>query len=380
MNPNSSSPKSPSPGESASSKHGLCPDTNAGAQKPIEALGAHLKDSANGQSNPGASDSLTYEIVDPNRIKFTESPSPFRGFIHLIWVSFVRQTRARTMVWLAMLFFALGLFQIWYLTEVGAWQVSTWKSPRGTSQTVGMLQIRMQTLLDLLTSQSGFRPTDIPFLVAEGVAEQLRWPVFFRVFVFTLFLNFLLPFWTLSFATEGIGGDRENQSLIWQLLRPIPVWSIYFARWLGQLPWSVGMVMLGLFMSCQIAGPPGQDAWDLIWPMGLCGALVYSSLFFWMGAVVKRPIIIGMAYVFFLEIFLGSMPGLLKRLSLSFYLRCMVMEPVRKKGIEWDTETMWMPVTAADAQTVLLCATLAFLILGAWHFSRVAGKGTCGTT
>lgn len=352
----------------------------SGNQPPDGGPGSFPQDPTEGQFPPGASGTFPSLSTNPNNFPIGEKPNPLRGFIHLIWVSFVRQTRARTMVWLAMLFFALGLFQIWYLTEVGAWQVSTWKSPRGTTQTVGMAQIRVQTLLDILTSQSGFRPTDIPFLVAEGVAQEIRWPVFFRVFVFTLFLNFLLPFWTLSFATEGIGGDRENQSLIWQLLRPIPVWSIYFARWLGQLPWSVGMVMLGLFMSCQIAGPPGRDVWDMVWPMGLCGALVYSSLFFWMGAVLRRPIIIGMAYVFFLEIFLGSMPGLLKRLSLSFYLRCMVMEPVRKKGIEWDTETMWMPVNAGDAQTVLLCATLVFLILGAWHFSRVAGKGTCGTT
>ncbi len=307
-------------------------------------------------------------------------PSPFRGFLFMVWVSFVRQTRARTMVWLAMAFFALGLFQIWYLTEVGAWQISTWKSPPRNSQTIGMLQLRLQTGLDIFSAQTLFRPTDIPLLAAEGVAHEIRWPVFFRVFVFSLFLNFLLPFWTLSFATEGIGGDRENQSLIWQLLRPIPVWAIYLARWLGQLPWSVGMVMLGLYLSCQIAGKPGQQVWTMIWPMGLCGALVYSSLFFWMGAVLRRPIVIGMAYVFFLEVFLGSMPGLLKRLSLSFYLRSMVMNPVREKGIEWDTEMMWMPVSPLEAQIVLLVATIVFLVLGAIHFSRVAGKGTCSST
>ena len=306
--------------------------------------------------------------------------SPFRGFLYMIWISFVRQTRARTMVWLAMAFFALGIFQIWYLTEVGAWQIATWKSPPRSTQTIGMLQFRLQTGLDIFTAQTLFRPTDIPLLALEGVAHEVRWPVFFRVFVFSLFLNFLLPFWTLSFATEGIGGDRENQSLIWQLLRPIPVWAIYLARWLGQLPWSVGMVMLGLFLSCQIAGKPGQEVWNMIWPMGLCGALVYSSLFFWMGAVLRRPIVIGMAYVFFLEVFLGSMPGLLKRLSLSFYLRSMVMNPVRQKGIEWDTEMMWLPVSPLEAQIVLLSATLVFLVLGAVHFTRVAGKGTCGTT
>ncbi len=305
---------------------------------------------------------------------------PFRGFLYLIWVSFVRQTRARTMVWLAMAFFALGLFHIWYLTEVGAWQISSWKSPARSNQTIGMLQLRLQTGLDIFSAQTHFHPTDIPLLAAEGVAHEIRWPVFFRVFVFTLFLNFLLPFWTLSFATEGIGGDRENQSLIWQLLRPIPIWAIYWARWLGQLPWSVGMVMLGLYLSCEMAGKPGQQVWTMIWPMGLCGALVYSSLFFWMGAVLRRPIIIGMAYVFFLEVFLGSMPGLLKRLSLSFYLRSMVMNPVREKGIEWDTEIMWMPVSPLEAQVVLLASTLFFLVLGAMHFSRVAGKGTCTTT
>ncbi len=304
-------------------------------------------------------------------------PELWRGWLELVRLTFVRQGRARTMVWLAFLFFFFGLFQTWYLTRSNTWEMSKWRYPNRMGKTFEELGVRTSVGINALTAGSGFAPVEIPVQVFQGVAHNFQWIVFFRVWVLGIFLTFLLPFWTLSFATEGIGGDRENQSLIWQLLRPMPLWALYLARWVGQLPWSVGMVMLGMYLSCMIAGEPGEKVWQICWPMGLAGAMVYSALFFWMGGVLKRPVVVGMAYVFFLELFLGSMPGLLKRASINFYLRCMIMEDVRKMGVEFEGYTQWLPLGPTEAAIVLALATVALLAAGAWHFSKVAGDGTC---
>ena len=41
--------------------------------------------------------------------------------------------------------------------------------------------------------------------------------VFSTWIVFSIFLSFLLPMWSLSFATETIGGEREAGTLVWLL-------------------------------------------------------------------------------------------------------------------------------------------------------------------
>src|SRR5258708_21858580 len=45
---------------------------------------------------------------------------------------------------------------------------------------------------------------------AAVAADESAVQVFARWVVAAVFLGFLLPLWSLSFATEAIGGDREN--------------------------------------------------------------------------------------------------------------------------------------------------------------------------
>ena len=55
----------------------------------------------------------------------------------------------------------------------------------------------------------------------------------------------MLPLWSLSFATEALGGEREAGTLIWLLTRPLPRWSVYLAKYVALLPWGVGLNLVG---------------------------------------------------------------------------------------------------------------------------------------
>ena len=63
-------------------------------------------------------------------------------------------------------------------------------------------------------------------------------------------------------------------------------------------------------------------------------ALAFSSLFFLIGAFFRRPAIVAIVYTFFLEAILGNMPAYLKRVSISFYTRCMMFERAQDAGFE----------------------------------------------
>ncbi len=193
---------------------------------------------------------------------------------------------------------------------------------------------------------------------------------FSDVVVFRIFLSFLLPLWTLSFATEALGGDREGSSMVWLLTRPLSRPAIYLAKFVALLPWSLGLNLVGFGLLCLAAGRPGPVAFRLYWPAVFWGTLAFSALFLLMGAYFRRPAIVALLYAFFLETILGNMPGYMKRISVSFYARCMMFDVARDYGVEPEKPSVYLPVDGPTALWVLVGVTAGLLVLGMFVFAR----------
>jgi hypothetical protein len=194
--------------------------------------------------------------------------------------------------------------------------------------------------------------------------------LFGRWVMFSLFVSFLLPLWCLSFATEAIGGEREARTLVWLTTRPLPRWSIYLAKFVGLLPWCVGLTVGGFAVICLAAGEPGRIAFRLFWPAVLMGTLAFVALFHFIAAVARRPTVVGLVYAFFLELLLGDMPGLMKRVSVSFYVRCLMFDAARDFGVTPDRPHVYLPVDGPTAWAVLTAVTAGLLAAGMVMFSR----------
>src|SRR5262249_10220370 len=187
--------------------------------------------------------------------------------------------------------------------------------------------------------------------------------------VFALFLGFLLPIWSLSFATEGLGGEREARSLMWLLTRPLSRPAIYLAKFLSLLPWSLGLNLGGFGLLCFLAGPPGYQAFRLFWPAVLWSTLAFVALFHLMGACFRRAAVVALVYAFFLETLLGSMPGLMKRISISFYARCMMYDVAEQYGLQHEKPSVFLPVSGLTAWCVLMALTGILVVAGMVVFS-----------
>ena len=64
------------------------------------------------------------------------------------------------------------------------------------------------------------------------------------------------------------------------------------------------------------------------------------------------------------------MPGYLKRVSLSFYARCLVYDEGSPYGVVPDNPVNYLPVDGTTATMVLAGTTLVLLVFGAWLFGR----------
>ena len=187
----------------------------------------------------------------------------------------------------------------------------------------------------------------------------------------TVFLGFLLPIWTLSFAVSSFGSEREGRSLVWLTSRPIPRSSQYLAKLLGTLPWAVGFSMFGFWLLCVAAGGPGHMAFASYWPAILGGALAFTSLFHLIGAVFPRPAVVALVYAFFIEALASDLlPGTLKRISISYYSRCLVYHSALADGWQLENPAVLQPLSVTTCWAVLMSLSVAFTVIGMVWFAR----------
>jgi ABC-type transport system involved in multi-copper enzyme maturation permease subunit len=193
---------------------------------------------------------------------------------------------------------------------------------------------------------------------------------FSRWVVLGAFLAFVLPMFTLAYATAAFGNDRESRSLVWLMTRPIPRSGIYLAKFLGALPWCLLFGLGGFAALCLAGGDYGRKALAMYWPAAAVATVAFSALFHLIGAVFRRPVVVGLVYVFFFEALVGSLPGSLKLLSLTFYARSLMYNAAEAAGYPAEMLEVSQAVSSTTAWAVLAGATAVLTCLGMWLFAR----------
>lgn len=327
--------------------------------------------------------------------------SAFRAWRYLIWLSLVRQMRANLMIWISLGLLACSFLVILATTHsprilgTGAdakktmpwserhitlaqaagsnrWTMRHYRFPRRTGETYEVL------LGNVELAQRGLPWDPCSNAVAAAATASMRatleestgFFVFSNTIVFNLFTTFLLPLWSLSFATEGLGREREAGNLIWVLTRPLSRPAIFLAKYLAILPWSLALNLGGFALLCLAGGTPGRLALAAYWPAIIWGTLAFTALFHLMGAALRRAAVVAILYSFFFETFFGNLYGHIKRLSISFYVRCLMFDRVDELGIRPANPDSYLPVSGTFALCMLLGASVACVLIGMWLFSR----------
>lgn len=198
----------------------------------------------------------------------------------------------------------------------------------------------------------------------KKLAEQVLVPTY---------IGFLMPILAICYGASAIGGEREDRTLIYLLISPIPRPLVYLTKAAATISlvtaWSGG----ALAVLCGLAGESGQSTFDVFCSASLLGAAAYAALFLMLGAIFRFGTVIALAYWFFLEVLFGNMPGIIKRVSVAFYVRCIVYDagtnlelgPARKAARE-----MFLPVSGRTASITMFCTIFALLIVGLFVFSQ----------
>ena len=234
-----------------------------------------------------------------------------------------------------------------------------------TRQTIVMLVLlALAVLISYLWSMpKPWHPEPPEPRTAAELASQIVLP---------LYMGFLLPVICLGYASAAIAEERTGETLVYLLTTNIPRPLIYLSKYAAALLLTLGMTLGGLAALCLVPGEIGREALGVFWTVTVCATAAYVGLFLLFSAMVRRATFLALAYALMIETLTGNIPGVVKRITVSFYAKSWLYESgetldLAPKGVALS---LFDPVSAATAQWVLGLASAGFVALGMWIFSR----------
>ena len=201
-------------------------------------------------------------------------------------------------------------------------------------------------------------------------------------FVVVVFASFIVPIVALAYATTSIGGDREDRTLLFLLVRPIPRALIVLGKFSATLPLVVGITVGSFYLYCSMAGDVGRLALELYLPGVFFMTIAYACLFHLFAVVFRHATIVALVYALFIEFFVGNMPGVIKRLTVSYYgrsiiyyyqdyqLQLMTRDAPSLGDIDSPYPQWFEPISAHAAGVMLLGIAAASLLAALVIFHR----------
>jgi ABC-2 type transport system permease protein len=191
-------------------------------------------------------------------------------------------------------------------------------------------------------------------------------------FVYTLLANALAPLAALLCAAGVVRDEVEQQTLTYLLLRPLPRSALYAIKLLAAMIvaalLTIFFAVLTLVVIDRLAGKPGGP---LPLDKALHAALIFSvtqtaycGLFGLLGLLMRRSLVIGVAYIILFEGALAAFNTLARKLTVMYYFRVLVLrwlKPAEAKT--WEIDLTTAP-SAKSCVLTLLIAALVFTAIG----------------
>ena len=156
-------------------------------------------------------------------------------------------------------------------------------------------------------------------------------PAVFGIVIWLLYIRFIVPILGVFYGTSLVADEVEDKTITYLFTRPIPRAAVLFGKYLAYLACTILLVlpsvMLVFFLVVTTGGGRIAEAFPaLLADLGMLagGLVVYGAVFAWVGARLKRPLVIGLVFAFGWEPGVLLFPGYLKRLTVAYYLQALV--------------------------------------------------------
>jgi ABC-type transport system involved in multi-copper enzyme maturation permease subunit len=213
----------------------------------------------------------------------------------------------------------------------------------------------------------------------EGNRSAIRMtgPSIFGVMIWWLYLRFIVPILGVFYGTSLMADEVEDKTLTYLFTRPIRRGAVLVGKYLAYLACTMCVVlpsvMLVYLLVVPMRGTLGGSFLDLVKDLVLLtlGLAVYGALFAFVGARFKRPLMMGLIFIFGWEQATLFFPGYLKRFTVAYYLQGMVPHAMPNDGIISLVQGIFRESPTLTGSLLGLAVILVvFLAWGVWTVER----------
>jgi ABC-type transport system involved in multi-copper enzyme maturation permease subunit len=151
----------------------------------------------------------------------------------------------------------------------------------------------------------------------------------FGAIIWLLFLWFIVPVLGVFYGTSLIADEVDDKTVTYLFTRPVRRGAVVVGKYMAYLLCTtlvvLPSVMIVYFLMVPFRQIPASFI-SLVIDLGVLGLglAAYGALFALVGAAVRRPLVVGLVFVFGWELVTLVMPGYLKRFTLAYYLQTLV--------------------------------------------------------
>jgi ABC-type Na+ efflux pump permease subunit len=214
----------------------------------------------------------------------------------------------------------------------------------------------------------------IPALRVNGV--RVEGAGIFGMMMWILFIRFIVPVLGVFYGTALVADEVEDKTITYLFTRPIQRGAVLVGKYLAYLVCTtlvvLPAVMVVYFMLVPFSAIPSTFRL-LVVDLGILalGLAVYGAVFALIGAVVKRPLVIGLVFAFGWEQVALLMPGYLKRFTLAYYIQALVPHAMPADGTASLLQAVFREVPTVGTA---LFWSFAFLALSLFMAARAVER------
>jgi ABC-2 type transport system permease protein len=160
--------------------------------------------------------------------------------------------------------------------------------------------------------------------------NMMAGPSIFGLMIWVFYLRFTVPVLGVFYGTSLIADEVEDKTITYLFTRPIPKGAVLVGKYFAYLACTLFVVLPSVVIVylaiVPMRGSLGASFLDLVKDLALLaiGLSVYGAVFAFIGARFKRPLLVGLIFIFGWEQAALAFPGYLKKFTVAYYLQAMV--------------------------------------------------------
>jgi hypothetical protein len=209
-----------------------------------------------------------------------------------------------------------------------------------------MLWSRRSVFLGLVVGGPVVLAVALRLAEASGLLFTLDRPrpagaMLYGMMIWLIYVRFIVPVLGVFYGTSLIADEIEDRTLTYLFTRPIQRAAVIVGKYLAYLVCTGLLLLPSVVIVFFLVVPLGRGAAiaglfpALLTDLGMLGLglAAYGAVFAFVGARLKRPLLVGLLFALGWEPAALLAPGYLKRLTVAYYLQALIAHEMPQDGL-----------------------------------------------